>query len=290
MIKQYTTEVNLKSKGVYLITHKNTDIKYVGSTTTYFQERWRAHLNGLKRGIGNVVLLSIYNKYGIEGFNFSILEIMDNASLEEIRIRERYWIDILDTYNKGANCSLDTLYSCNQTKNKRNYTEEDKYKYMLSSPTKKKVYLYDIEGNLIQIFPSSCACDRFFNLKKKTTSWAINHPMRSICKKYYPSYEKKIWIPKEIIQKNRKERALKIAETRKNNNSYINNKETRNKIRKSNPRKQAVALYDLKGNLIRTFISQNECDDFLNLTRGTTSKCLKGKCKTLRRNYIPKLI
>ena len=39
----------------------------------------------------------------------------------------------------------------------------------------------------------------------------------------------------------------------------------------------------------RTFQSLNECDDYLELTRGTTSKVLNGKGKTLKKLYIPKL-
>ena len=70
MVKDFTDEVNLKDKGVYMITHESTNIKYIGSTITTFQERWRAHLGGLKRGIGNRVLLNICNKYGIDGFIF----------------------------------------------------------------------------------------------------------------------------------------------------------------------------------------------------------------------------
>jgi group I intron endonuclease len=154
MVKNHTEENNLKDKGVYLITHKDTDIKYVGSTTTFFQERWRSHLNGLKRGVGNKVLLNICNKYGIEGFKFSILESMNNSTNEEIRIRERFWIEKYDTYKNGANCTLETECAFKQSFNKP-YTEEDKYKLMMSSPTKKKVYLYDKKGTLLYIFPSS---------------------------------------------------------------------------------------------------------------------------------------
>ena len=108
MVKDFTDEVNLKDKGVYMITHESTNIKYIGSTITTFQERWRAHLGGFKKGIGNRVLLNIYNKYGIDGFRFSIVESMNNASISQIRLRERYWIETYDTYRNGANCTLET--------------------------------------------------------------------------------------------------------------------------------------------------------------------------------------
>lgn len=289
MVKDFTTEINLKDKGVYMITHKSTDIKYIGSTITYFQERWRAHLNGLKRGIGNRVLLNIYNKYGIEGFRFTIIESMNTSSIEEIRERERYWIDTYDTYKNGANCTLETDCAFKNF-NRREYTEEDKIKYMLSSPTKKKVYLYDKQGNLLYVFPSSVACDRFLGLPKRRTNWAINHPIKSLKGLYYPSYEEKTWNPSEEIHKRKCEAMNKVAKARKLNGTNVVSSNQKSKIRLSNPLRRRVALYDLDGNFVKEFNSFNECDDWLNLYRGTTSKVFRGLTKVLRKKYIPKLI
>lgn len=289
MVKDFTNEVNLKDKGVYMITHESTDIKYIGSTITTFQERWRAHLNGLKRGIGNRVLLNIYNKYGIEGFKFSILESMNDSSISHIRERERYWILTYDTYNNGANCTLETDCAFKNF-DRREYTEEDRIKYMLSSPTKKKVYLYDKYGTLLYIFPSSVACDRFLGLPKRRTNWAINHPIRCLRGKYYPSYEDKVWNPSEEVYKKKCEAMAKVAKNRKINGTNKVSESQKSKIRLNNPTSRKVALYDLEGTLVRKFNSMNECDDWLNLHRGTTSKVFRGLTKVLRKKYIPKLI
>lgn len=291
-IKDFTDETDLKSNGVYLITHKDSNLKYIGSTFYKygFSGRWRSHINGWKRGIGNVILLRIYNKYGLEGFKFQILEKITDESI--VRDREKYWIDFYDTYNNGANISLDTYQSFKCYKH-RPYTEKDKMKYLLSSPTRRKVYLYNKEGKLLYVFPSSVACDRFFNLEKRRTNWVINHPIRSICKgEYYPSYELKLkdWNPQLERQKIYKKRAIKIAENRKKNGTYWMDDEYKSKIRQSNSKKKSVKLVDLEGNLIKEFISLNECDDYLKLTRGSTSKVLKGKAKTLKRKYIPIII
>lgn len=288
-VKDFTSETRLSDKGVYIITHNSTNIKYVGSTTTSFKERWRAHLNGLRRGIGNKVLVNICHKYDIEGFRFSILESMNNSSITEIRTKEKYYIELYDTYKNGANCTLETDCAFKNF-DRREYKEEDRIKYMLTSPTKKKVYLYDSQGNLLYIFPSSASCDRFLGLPKRRTNWAINHPVRSLRGKYYPSYTEKEWCP--IQEKyNKKCTAMKkVAEQRKLNGSYNVKDSQKNKIRQSNPKKRAVSLYDLEGNFIKSFISMNECDDYLNLHRGTTSKVFRGLTKVLRKKYIPKLI
>ena len=289
MVKDFTDEINLKDKGVYMITHKSTNIKYIGSTTTTFQERWRAHLGGLKRGIGNKVLLNIYNKYGIKGFKFSIVESMNGASIHQIRMRERYWIFTYNTYKNGANCTLETECAFKNF-DRKEYTEEDRLKYMLTSPTKKKVYLYDKKGAILYVFPSSVACDRFLGLPKRRTNWAINHPIRCLRKKYYPSYEEKVWNPTEEIYKKKSETMTKVAKLRKLNGTNIISPLQKKKLRLSNPNSKKVALYDLEGNFIKEFSSMNECDDWLNLYRGTTSKVFRGLTKVLRKKYIPKLI
>lgn len=291
-LKEFTNETRLKENGVYLITHIPTGIKYVGSTFSPqgFSGRWRAHLNGLRRGIGNACLLHLYNKYGISGFRFSIIEIVKDNKLA--RQRERYWIEYYDTYKNGANATLETEQTLKGVKH-RNYTQEEKISIMLNSPTRKKVYLYNKEGKLLYVFPSTCSCDRFFGLEKRRTNWVVNHPLRSICnRQYYPSYSLKSedWNP----EKERKEacirRAKKTALTRKKNGTYWMDQEYKNKIREGNPVRKSIALTTLDGNIVRTFKSLNECDDYLSLTRGATSKVLKGKAKTLKRKYIPILI
>lgn len=288
-IQDFTKETNLGDIGVYMITHKSTDIKYIGSTISKdgFGGRWRAHLNGWKRGIGNTVLLNILNKYGLEGFEFHVVERLTDSSL--VRARERYWIDYYDTYHHGANCTEET--SCAFLGYDRApYTEEQKLMYRETSPTKKTVYLYDKKGNLLHIFPSTVACDKYFGLRKGRTNWIVNHPIRSIQKQYYPSYELKTWNPEVEVQASYKQRALLVASLRKRNNTQQVSNIQKSKIRESNPCKIPVALYTISEELVNIFSSMNECDDYLGLARGTTSKVLKGKAKTLKRKYIPKII
>lgn len=283
----------MKENGVYLITHKDTDIKYVGSTFTKqgFCNRWRAHLSAIRRNVGNTVLCRIATKYGIEGFQFHILEV--TYDYNTTRERERYWIKYYNSFHKGANLTEDT-FQPHRDHRKNPYTEEEKLKLKLNSTTKKTVYVYDLEGNLIHTFISSVDCDRFFNIRKGRTSDIINSSkLFTIKNKYVPSYQlmSEDWNPKEIIKKRRTEGANKTATIRKKNNSYCSlDAEYRNKIRLGHKDKKMVSLYTLEGEFIKTFSSLNECDDYLNLTRGSTSKVLKGKAKTLKKRYIPKLI
>jgi len=292
-IKNFTKETNLKDCGVYMITHKNTDIKYIGSTigSEGFQGRWRAHLNGLGRNKGNIILLRIKNKYGIEGFEFHIIERIKDLSI--VRQRERYWIEYFDTYKKGANLTLETNCAFKSYIHQP-MTEEQKQKYFDSSTTKKTVYVYDENGELFHIFASTVECDKFFGLRKGRTSMIIHKSTlsspRSIHKQFYPTFEIKNWNPKQLQKEVRLNAANQTAIIRKQNGSYSMSESQKNKIRLNNVKSKKVGLFTMDNTLIKTFNSLNEVDDYLNLTRGSTSKVLNGKAKTLKRKFIPKLI
>lgn len=283
----------LKSKGVYLITHVDTDVIYVGSTRSNFRTRWVAHLNGLykeENKTGNRVLINIANKYGADGFRFKVLQEMNDSSEEEIRQAEAKWIVIYNSYKKGANCSMHT--DC-AFKGFDHYpmSEEQKIKYRLTSPTKKTVYVYDGDGNLLHTFMSSVEADRFFNLRKGRVSEKISRNI-SLQGKYFFSYEPKDWKPGEDVLKRKRETGERLAAFNRERGFKSPSQETRNKARLSNKKSKKVRLLDLDGNECFVFNSLNECDDFLNLTRGVTSKVLMHKnfAKALRRKYIPQLI
>jgi group I intron endonuclease len=84
-----------ESRGVYLITVPSGKV-YVGMTTKSFSGRWTKHLQLMKRGQHHCIPLQrAYQKYGAANFEFSVLEVMDNASKVEIENREQYWWDYL---------------------------------------------------------------------------------------------------------------------------------------------------------------------------------------------------
>lgn len=288
-----TEDANIYSSGVYMIENVPTGIKYIGSTKNTFSCRWRAHIAGFYKNIGNPNLVKLFNQYGLESFKFKIIEELPSNDVSYMRNRERYWIEFYDTVHNGANCTFETenIFSDQSIINKHKYTEEEKYIKMLESPTKKRVYLYDIKGNLLQIFPSTVACDRFLGLQKRRTNWIVNHPGRALLgQKYFPSYEEKDWIPEEIIKQRRTNIAKKVAESRKKNGTYRVSDNQKALIRLHNKKSMKISLFTKDGELVKTFNSLNECDDYLCMTRGSTSKVLKGKAKMLKRKYIPKLI
>ena len=107
--------------GVYSIHHvKYPKNLYVGSTgkrkkcnrKTHhgFYKRFYDHVRTLNLNIHHSKYLqNIVNKYGIEGLIFSILEICDELSNEQIFIREQYYINLFkpvyNSFNTGITWS-----------------------------------------------------------------------------------------------------------------------------------------------------------------------------------------
>ena len=84
--------------GIYCIKNIINNKVYIGSSKN-IHKRWSNHKYNFKR-FGTSVnphLESAFKKYGINSFTFSILEV---CNLEELEIRENYW---MNTYNSRNN-------------------------------------------------------------------------------------------------------------------------------------------------------------------------------------------
>lgn len=85
MKKELDKQDNNKS-GVYKITNIINGKFYLGCTKN-FSRRYRAHLYTLTHKIsGCIILQNAVNKYGLENFVFSIIEICDNYKQREIEL------------------------------------------------------------------------------------------------------------------------------------------------------------------------------------------------------------
>src|SRR5688572_11673775 len=87
--------------GVYLVTNTVNGKRYVGLSSN-IGRRWWEHRNP-KQGCATVIHRAI-KKYGVEAFEFSVLELCERQMLDE---RERHWIAALGTlapsgYNRTA--------------------------------------------------------------------------------------------------------------------------------------------------------------------------------------------
>ena len=88
--------------GIYKITNKVNDKAYIGQSVD-IEKRWKRHINDSKnpnKHSYNYPICCALRKYGIENFNFEILEECNKNLLDE---REIYWISYFDTYLNGYN-------------------------------------------------------------------------------------------------------------------------------------------------------------------------------------------
>ena len=121
--------------GIYCI-HDECGRLYYGSTVN-FNRRWNEHKSDLRLGKHkNPILQAAYNKYGIDYFTYTIVEIVENRNL--LLIREQDWLDWL-----WKNTTKKTRYNLNKIAekppgNKGIFSAETRKK--MSDSAKKRVF------------------------------------------------------------------------------------------------------------------------------------------------------
>lgn len=144
------------NSGVYLIRNKINGKIYIGSSIN-FKDRWYKHLSGK----GNIHLFNATKKYGLENFEFIILEevnLQDNRNrLYEI---EQKWMDFYDIKNvKSYNLRFTAIPN---TTGKRNALFKEKMKQIRLelSIGSKPVNQYSYDGDIIEKWKSSSEVER----------------------------------------------------------------------------------------------------------------------------------
>ena len=89
------------TSGIYRIYSKSENKNYIGKSIN-IEERWKIHLNELKKGKHhNKKLQKTFNKYGKDDFEFSILKEVDDYY--EITYYESYYAEEFNAFNSGYN-------------------------------------------------------------------------------------------------------------------------------------------------------------------------------------------
>ena len=91
----------ISASGIYKLTHIDSGISYIGQAKD-IKERWVTHVK-CSLGIDTPVTSQLYTftrEKGIDNFTFEILE---KCSINELNEKEKFYIDLYQTYDFGLN-------------------------------------------------------------------------------------------------------------------------------------------------------------------------------------------
>lgn len=89
---------------IYCISNDINDKVYVGKTLSSLENRFQEHCRSAKKNsCEKRPLYNAMNKYGIEHFSISLIE---EVPIEELEIKEQYWISQYNSYKYGYNATL----------------------------------------------------------------------------------------------------------------------------------------------------------------------------------------
>lgn len=95
---------------IYKVTNKVNNKIYIGQTTTTFEIRKATHIRELKLNRKNSYFYNSIKKYGIENFEWEIIEKCD--SIDELNLAEEWYIRKFDSYYNGYNMTFGGGNNC----------------------------------------------------------------------------------------------------------------------------------------------------------------------------------
>lgn len=126
-MKNNIPKQNKNKSGVYKIINKKNGSLYIGSAK-FLERRYNVHCSTLKNGNhDNIHLQRSYNKYGVENFEFEIIEYVDIDVLLE---KEQIYLD--QYFDNGIKC-----YNMNSKVNVSYLNDKSRKDYVLVDPNNK---------------------------------------------------------------------------------------------------------------------------------------------------------
>lgn len=157
---------------IYLIRSKIDNKKYIGLTNN-FHYRHLSHKRKLENNIHeNNYIQRYYNKYTTGKFEsvFEIFPIEEITGKKNLINRERYYIKLLETYNrnKGFNLTLGGEYGSVSNDRKK----------LIQRKKAKNVFVYNLDGEFIGEFQSVPDVAEILNLNKNSVMNALQRGIR----------------------------------------------------------------------------------------------------------------
>ena len=180
---------------IYKIYNDVNSKLYIGKTLDTLDNRFKTHINDSKNNTKNKrPLYNAMNKYGYDKFH---IELIEECDIQDLSIREIYWIEYFNTYKDGYNATrggdgmqlydynliVDLYYQGLTAKEIKELLNCDSYVVTLALRSanidsranfagrrSKKIQAFDKKGNLLYSFNSESEAARFLMTQKITTA------------------------------------------------------------------------------------------------------------------------
>lgn len=244
---------NSKKCGIYQVKNKINNKIYIGQSID-IERRWNQH----KYGKGSIILKNAIEKYGLDNFEFTILEEVKTDTktkeqiTEELYKKEQFWFDKQKPYEGG--------YNINKTAkpNETNFTRDKDLGKKISrikienNHTGKPIIQYTLDGKFIKEWPSSASVQRELGFNARNVGGCANR--NTLTSNGF------IW-------------------RFKGDDLLITDIE---KVKNKRPKTKKVYQYDLKGELINTYKSVKEASEINDYHYGSITSVCCGLLETYR--------
>lgn len=244
--------------GIYCIENKINHKKYIGQSID-IKSRWQQHRTRAQRDNYNSFLYGAMKKYGIESFNFIIIE---ECAEEELDEREIFWIAYYDTFKRGYNMTTGGQ-SCT-TRNADKMRNKLPNGFCLNGAEDViKVAKLSLDFEILEVYESINECARRNGLEATNIS--------KCCKQYHKTCGGFIYLRYEEIRFKSKDEIKQ----------YIKYLQDSNGFSKEPPKyKRKVALLDDNNNVVKIYPTMGTAVRELDLDGSSLSKVCRGKLKS----------
>ena len=274
--------------GIYKITNKINGNSYIGQSINV-EKRLLYHKKYRNELIKNKVLYKAIEKYGIENFDFEILE---ECKKEELNEREKYYIEKYNTYYKGYNMTRggDGKSGCGFSEKTIEKMRKSLIEYHKKNPETKETKGKRIKSlkEYYKNHPEAAQkiAERNKNRSKESFLYAVKKAAMANQKKVY-QYDIKGNFVKEynsIISACKEAKCSATAITQvchgKNHTAagFIWSYEYKGeRIQAIIPRVKTVLQFDLEGNFIKQYRSTRQAERETGIIHNYISECCRGK-------------
>lgn len=156
--------------GIYQITNLINGKIYIGQSID-IERRWNQH----RYGKGSLILRNAINKYGIDNFNFQILEEIEFTTKKEVRLilteLEQKWLDLEKPFLKENGYNQNTTSKPNvPIKRPDGYGEIISKIKIENNHCGKPINQYDLKGALVKEWKSAAEVERVLGFKAENIS------------------------------------------------------------------------------------------------------------------------